>query len=33
VTGEVLHIDGGRQMWGEDWPGGIPEAFRRDVGR
>jgi NAD(P)-dependent dehydrogenase (short-subunit alcohol dehydrogenase family) len=33
VTGEVLHIDGGRQMWGEDWPGGIPEAFRRDAGR
>ena len=29
VTGEVLHIDGGRQMWGEDWPAGIPEHFRR----
>ena len=28
VTGEVLHIDGGRQMWGEDWPGGIPDHFR-----
>jgi len=32
VTGEVLHIDGGRQMWGEDWPGGIPEYFRRHGG-
>ncbi len=32
ITGEVLHIDGGRQMWGDDWPGGIPEHFRRDRG-
>jgi citronellol/citronellal dehydrogenase len=31
VTGEVLHVDGGRQMWGEDWPGGMPEYFRRDT--
>ena len=30
---QVLHIDGGRQMWGEDWPGGIPDHFRRDAGR
>ena len=30
VTGEVLHIDGGRQMWGEDWPGGIPDHFRQN---
>jgi NAD(P)-dependent dehydrogenase (short-subunit alcohol dehydrogenase family) len=28
ITGEVLHVDGGRQMWGEDWPGGMPEYFR-----
>jgi NAD(P)-dependent dehydrogenase (short-subunit alcohol dehydrogenase family) len=28
ITGEVLHIDGGRQQWGEDWPGGRPEYFR-----
>ena len=30
VTGEVLHVDGGRQMWGEDWPGGIPDYFKRN---
>jgi citronellol/citronellal dehydrogenase len=29
VTGELLHVDGGRQMWGEDWPAGIPDYFRR----
>jgi NAD(P)-dependent dehydrogenase (short-subunit alcohol dehydrogenase family) len=28
ITGEVLAVDGGRQNWGEDWPGGIPEYFR-----
>lgn len=28
VTGEVLTVDGGRQLWGEDWPGGIPDYFR-----
>lgn len=28
VTGEVLAIDGGRQQWGEDWPGGVPDYFR-----
>jgi citronellol/citronellal dehydrogenase len=28
VTGEVLTVDGGRQNWGEDWPGGIPDYFR-----
>lgn len=28
ITGEVLTVDGGRQNWGEDWPGGIPEYFR-----
>jgi NAD(P)-dependent dehydrogenase (short-subunit alcohol dehydrogenase family) len=28
VTGELLAVDGGRQQWGEDWPGGIPEYFR-----
>lgn len=32
ITGEVLHIYGGRQMWGDDWPDGIPEHFRRDRG-
>jgi hypothetical protein len=24
----VLAVDGGRQNWGEDWPGGIPDYFR-----
>ena len=28
ITGEVLTIDGGRQNWGEDWPGGMPDYFR-----
>ncbi len=28
ITGEVLTVDGGRQNWGEDWPGGIPDYFR-----
>jgi len=28
VTGETLHVDGGRQLWGEDWPGGRPDYFR-----
>ena len=28
ITGEVMTVDGGRQQWGEDWPGGIPEYFR-----
>jgi citronellol/citronellal dehydrogenase len=28
ITGELLAVDGGRQNWGEDWPGGIPEYFR-----
>jgi NAD(P)-dependent dehydrogenase (short-subunit alcohol dehydrogenase family) len=28
VTGELLAVDGGRQQWGEDWPGGIPDYFR-----
>ncbi|MCZ8131714.1 MAG: SDR family oxidoreductase [Steroidobacteraceae bacterium] len=28
VTGEVLAVDGGRQQWGEDWPGGRPDYFR-----
>ena len=28
ITGETVHVDGGRQNWGEDWPGGIPDYFR-----
>ena len=27
ITGELLAVDGGRQNWGEDWPGGIPDYF------
>jgi citronellol/citronellal dehydrogenase len=27
ITGEVLTIDGGRQQFGEDWPGGRPEYY------
>ncbi len=28
VTGELLHIDGGMQLWGTNWPLGVPEYFR-----
>lgn len=28
ITGEALHVDGGRQQWGEDWPGGRPDYYR-----
>jgi NAD(P)-dependent dehydrogenase (short-subunit alcohol dehydrogenase family) len=28
ITGELLAVDGGRQQWGEDWPGGIPDYCR-----
>ena len=28
ITGKLLAVDGGRQNWGEDWPGGIPDYFR-----
>jgi citronellol/citronellal dehydrogenase len=28
ITGETLAVDGGRQQWGEDWPGGIPDYFK-----
>lgn len=27
ITGEVLTIDGGGQMWGATWPGGVPDYF------
>ncbi|WP_342363920.1 SDR family oxidoreductase [Terrarubrum flagellatum] len=27
ITGEVLTIDGGGQMWGNTWPGGVPDYF------
>jgi citronellol/citronellal dehydrogenase len=28
VTGEVHHVDGGMQLWGTNWPLGVPEYFR-----
>jgi citronellol/citronellal dehydrogenase len=28
VTGEVLTVDGGQQLWGDPWPLGRPERFR-----
>lgn len=28
VTGEVLTVDGGQQLWGDSWPTGRPEYFR-----
>ncbi len=28
VTGEVLTVDGGQQMWGDPWPTGRPDYFR-----
>ena len=28
VTGEVLVVDGGNQMWGDVWPGNMPDWFR-----
>ncbi len=28
ITGEVLTVDGGQQMWGDPWPTGRPDWFR-----
>ena len=28
ITGEVLTVDGGQQMWGDPWPTGRPEYFQ-----
>jgi citronellol/citronellal dehydrogenase len=28
ITGEVIHIDGGQQNWGDPWATGRPEYFR-----
>jgi len=28
VTGELLHVDGGMQLWGTNWPLGVPDYFR-----
>jgi citronellol/citronellal dehydrogenase len=29
ITGEVLTVDGGQQMWGDPWPTGRPEWFHK----
>jgi len=28
ITGEFLHVDGGMQLWGTNWPLGVPEYYR-----
>lgn len=28
ITGEVITVDGGQQLWGDPWPGGRPEYFQ-----
>jgi citronellol/citronellal dehydrogenase len=28
VTGELLNVDGGQQLWGDPWPTGRPDYFR-----
>jgi citronellol/citronellal dehydrogenase len=33
VTGEVLTVDGGQQMWGDPWPMGRPPAFEIDYSK
>ena len=30
ITGEVLTVDGGQQMWGDPWPAGRPKDFELD---
>jgi citronellol/citronellal dehydrogenase len=30
ITGEVVTVDGGQQLWGEPWPAGRPAAFEFD---
>ena len=30
ITGEVITVDGGQQLWGEPWPAGRPEYFEFD---
>ncbi len=29
ITGEVLTVDGGQQMWGDPWPTGRPDYFQQ----
>ena len=28
VTGEVITVDGGQQLWGDPWPAGRPDHFK-----
>ena len=28
ITGDVINIDGGQQLWGDPWPTGRPDYFR-----
>ena len=28
ITGEVITIDGGQQLWGDPWPAGRPDYFK-----
>lgn len=28
ITGEVITVDGGQQLWGDPWPLGRPEGFK-----
>lgn len=28
ITGEVITVDGGQQLWGDPWPGGRPAYFQ-----
>ena len=28
ITGEVVTVDGGQQMWGDPWPAGRPDYFK-----
>jgi citronellol/citronellal dehydrogenase len=30
ITGEVITVDGGQQLWGEPWPAGRPKYFEHD---
>ncbi|MDM0069978.1 SDR family oxidoreductase [Variovorax sp. J31P207] len=31
ITGEVVTVDGGQQLWGDPWPAGRPDYFRPDA--
>lgn len=31
ITGEVITVDGGQQLWGDLWPGGRPQYFENQA--